>query len=67
MKTYVQPYQWESSRRDLLNDMAEHIPILKNNKNTYHPRFGSLLKQVQHSPNRVFFWREHSQPQETKP
>jgi len=29
----------ESFRRDLLNDMAEHIPILKNNQNTYHPRF----------------------------
>jgi len=29
----------ESSRRDLLNGMAEHMPILKNNQNTYHPRF----------------------------
>jgi len=29
----------ESSRRDLSNDMAEHRPILKNNRNTYHPRF----------------------------
>jgi len=29
----------ESSRRDLLNDMAEHKSILKNNQNTYHPRF----------------------------
>jgi len=29
----------ESSRRDLSNDMAEHRPILKNNKNAYHPRF----------------------------
>jgi len=28
----------ESSRRDLLNNMAEHKPILKNNQNTY-PRF----------------------------
>jgi len=30
----------ESSRRDLLNDMAEHWDILKNNQNTYYPRFG---------------------------
>jgi len=30
----------ESWRRDLLNDMAEHEPILKNSQNTYHPRFG---------------------------
>jgi len=30
----------ESSRRDLSNDMAEPMPILKNNQNTYHPRFG---------------------------
>jgi len=29
----------ESSRRDLLNDMAEHGPILKNNQNTYYPRY----------------------------
>ena len=34
----------ERSRRDLLNDMAEHRPILKNNQNTYHPRFGSTPK-----------------------
>jgi len=26
----------ESSRRDLLNDMAEHRPILKNNQNTHY-------------------------------
>ena len=26
----------ESSRRDLLNDMTEHRPILKNNQNTYY-------------------------------
>jgi len=25
----------ESSRQDLLNDMAEHRPILKNHQNTY--------------------------------
>ena len=29
----------ESCRRDLLNDMAEHGPILKNNQNTYYLRF----------------------------
>jgi len=29
----------ESFRRDLLNDMAEHRPILKNNQNVYYPRF----------------------------
>jgi len=29
----------EKSRCDLLNDMAEHMPILKNNQNTYRPRF----------------------------
>jgi len=34
----------ESSRRDLLNGMAEHMPVLKNNQNTYHPRFGFTPK-----------------------
>jgi len=34
----------ESSRRDFLNDMAEHRPILKNNQNTYHTRFGFTPK-----------------------
>ena len=29
----------ESSRWDLLNDMAEHVAILKNNQNMHHPRF----------------------------
>jgi len=29
----------ESSRRDLLNDVAEHRSILKNHQNTNHPRF----------------------------
>jgi len=31
----------ESSRRDLLNHMAEpeHVTILENNQNTYHPFF----------------------------
>jgi len=26
----------ESSRQDLLNDMAEHMPILKYNQNTHY-------------------------------
>ena len=30
----------ESSRRDLLNDMAEHRSILKSNQNTHIPHFG---------------------------
>jgi len=30
----------ESSRRDPLNGMAEYVPLLKNNQNVYHPRFG---------------------------
>jgi len=34
----------ESSRRDLLNDVAEHGSILKNNQNTNHPRFGFIPK-----------------------
>jgi len=34
----------ESSRRDLLNDLAEHRPILKNNQNTYHSRLGFVSK-----------------------
>jgi len=34
----------ESSRRDLVNDMAENGPILKNNQNTFHPRFGFTPK-----------------------
>ena len=34
----------ESSRRDLLNDMAEHRPTLKNNLNTYNPRISFLPK-----------------------
>ena len=34
----------EISRRDLFNDMAEHRQILKNNQNTYHPRFSFTLK-----------------------
>jgi len=34
----------ESSRRDLLNDMAERSFILKNNQNTYYARFGFTPK-----------------------
>jgi len=34
----------ESSRRDHLDDMAEHRPILKNNQNTYCPRFTFIPK-----------------------
>jgi len=34
----------ESSRRDLLNDVAEHRPILKNNQNTYNSSFGITPK-----------------------
>jgi len=34
----------ESSRRDLLNDMAENSLTLKNNKNTYHSHFNFISK-----------------------
>jgi len=34
----------ESCRQDLLNDMAEHRPILKNNQNSFDPRFGFTPK-----------------------
>jgi len=34
----------ESSRRDFLNDMAEHGPIIKNNQNKYYPRFSFTSK-----------------------
>jgi len=40
----------ESSRRDLLNDTAEHMPILKNNQNTDHRRFGFTPKTGIASP-----------------
>jgi len=36
----------ESSRRDLLNDVADHRSILKNNQNTYYPVLVSHPKQV---------------------
>jgi len=34
----------ESSRRDLLNDVAEHRSILKNKRNSYYPRFSFTPK-----------------------
>jgi len=34
----------EGSRRDLFNDMAEHMPLLKNSQHTYYPRFGFTPK-----------------------
>jgi len=34
----------ESSHQDLLNDMAEHGPILKNNQNWYKPCFSFTPK-----------------------
>jgi len=34
----------ESSRQDLLNDMAEHRPILKNSQNTYNPHISFTPK-----------------------
>jgi len=34
----------ESSRRDLLNDVAEHRSILENNQNAYYPRFSFTPK-----------------------
>jgi len=34
----------ESSRRDLLNDMAKHTSTLKNNQHTYYPRFSFTPK-----------------------
>jgi len=36
----------ESFRRDLLNDMAERSPFLKNNQNTFTPVLVSQPKQV---------------------
>jgi len=45
----------ESSRRDLLNNMIEHRPILKNNQNMYHPNFGFTPRTGIVSPKRVLF------------
>jgi len=46
----------KSSRRDLLNDMAEpeHRSILKNNQNTFHPRLGCTPKTDIAFPKRGF-------------
>jgi len=46
----------ESSRRGLLNDIAEHRPIIfKNNQNTYHPRFWlHIQNRYSTPPNRGF-------------
>jgi len=46
----------ESSRRELLNDVAEHRPILKNNQNTYHTRFGFTPETGTASPKRRFYF-----------
>jgi len=40
----------ESFRRDHFNDVAEHRSILKNNQNTYYPRFSFTPKTVIASP-----------------
>jgi len=45
----------ESSRRDLLNEMAENRPILKNNQNTYLLRFRFTLNK-RRPPKK---WPEH--------
>jgi len=45
----------ESSIRDLLNDMAEHRPVFKNNQNTSHPRFGFTPKTGREFPKTFFF------------
>ena len=34
----------KSSHRDLYNDVPEHKTILKNNENTYYPRFSCTPK-----------------------
>jgi len=45
----------ESSRRDLLNDMAEHKPIFKNNQNTNHSVLVSYPKEVYGFPKKGGF------------
>jgi len=52
----------ESSRRDLLNDMAERTPILKNNQNKYYPVLISYPKQVEHSRKQVFCFNCEDKP-----
>ena len=49
----------ESFRRDLLNDMAEHRPILKNNQNTYYPRFSFTPKNRELPETGASFLRCH--------
>jgi len=46
----------ESSRRDLLNDLAEHRPIMKINQNTYHPRFSFTPKTDKAFPKMGVFY-----------
>jgi len=46
----------ESSRQDLLNDMAVHRPILKNEQNTYHSCFGFSPKTGIAFPKTDFFF-----------
>ena len=46
----------ESSHRDLSNVRAEHRPILKNNRNTYHPRFGFTPKTGKAFPKTGFLF-----------
>jgi len=46
----------ESSRRDLLNDMAEHRSILKNNQVPYFPVLVSLPKQAWDSLKQMFLF-----------
>ena len=40
----------------LSNDVAEHRPSLKNNQNTYHPRFGFTPKRGKGFPKTGFFF-----------
>ena len=44
----------ESSRRDLLNDVAEHGPILKNSRNTY-PSFMLTVETGIRTPRTKMF------------
>jgi len=49
----------ESSHPDLLNDMAEHRSISKNNQTTLTLVFVSHPKKVQHFPQRFLFYCGH--------
>jgi len=46
----------ESSRRNLLNDWAEHRSILKNNQNMYHPPVGFTPKTGMADFPKCFFF-----------